>query len=132
MTRNRFLLLGAIVPGLFGLVMMVAPEMILSNHLVDTVYPATTEVTRWGGFAVFSLAWITFLSRNDPGSPALRAVISGKPRLPRPGAPHRHLRLRRRSDDDGRARHRCNHARLGRNRLRLLPDSYASPAVTLT
>jgi hypothetical protein len=34
MTRNRFLLLGAIVPGLFGLVMMVAPEMILSNHLV--------------------------------------------------------------------------------------------------
>jgi hypothetical protein len=28
------LLLGAIVPGLFGLVMMVAPEMILSNHLV--------------------------------------------------------------------------------------------------
>jgi len=34
MTRNRFLLLGAIVPGLFGLVMMVAPEMMLSNHLV--------------------------------------------------------------------------------------------------
>lgn len=34
MTRNRFLLLGAIVPGPFGLVMMVAPEMILSNHLV--------------------------------------------------------------------------------------------------
>jgi hypothetical protein len=57
--------------------MMVAPEMILSNHLVDTVYPATTEVPRWGGFAVFSLALITFLSRNDPGSPALRAVISG-------------------------------------------------------
>lgn len=26
---------------------------------------------------MFSLAWITFLSRNDPGSPALRAVISG-------------------------------------------------------
>lgn len=34
MTRNRFLLRGAIVPGPFGLVMMVAPEMILSNHLV--------------------------------------------------------------------------------------------------
>lgn len=31
MTRNRFLLLGAIVPGPFGLVMMVAPEMILSK-----------------------------------------------------------------------------------------------------
>ena len=30
-----------------------------------------------GGFGVFSLAWINFLSRNDPGSPALRAVLIG-------------------------------------------------------
>jgi hypothetical protein len=31
MTRSRFLLLGAIVPGLFGLVMMAPPEMILQT-----------------------------------------------------------------------------------------------------
>lgn len=77
MNRNRFLVLAAIVPGLFGAVMMLAPEMMLANSLTATVDPATREVTRWVGFAVFSLAWITFLSRNDPGSPALRAVMSG-------------------------------------------------------
>jgi hypothetical protein len=60
-TRNRFLLLGAIVPGLFGLVMMLAPGMMLANSLTHTVDSATSEVTRWVGFAVFSLAWITFL-----------------------------------------------------------------------
>ena len=77
MTRHRFLLLAAIVPGLFGVVMMLAPGMMLANSLTATVDPATREVARWAGFAVFSLAWITFLSRNDPGSPALRAVMSG-------------------------------------------------------
>ena len=77
MTRNRFLLLAAIVPGLFGGVMMLAPEMMLANSLTATVDPATREVARWVGFAVFSLAWITFFSRNDPGSLALRAVMSG-------------------------------------------------------
>jgi hypothetical protein len=37
MTRNRFLLLGAIVPGLFGLVMMAPPEMILRHNLMARI-----------------------------------------------------------------------------------------------
>jgi hypothetical protein len=76
-TRSRFLLIGAIVPGLIGLVMMLAPGLMLDNSLADPAAPATREVTRWVGFAVFALASITFLSRNDSGSPALRAVLVG-------------------------------------------------------
>lgn len=77
MNRQRFLAVAAAVPGLFGAVMMVAPRLMLDNSLAVAVTTGTVEVTRWVGFAVFSLAWITFLSRRDVGSPALVAVMSG-------------------------------------------------------
>ena len=77
MTRERFLLVAAVVPGAFGAVMMLAPRLMLDNSLAVAVTTGTVEVTRWVGFAVFSLAWVTFLSRHDAGSPALVAVMSG-------------------------------------------------------
>jgi hypothetical protein len=77
MRRSYFFVLAAIVPGLFGLVMMVAPDLMLANSLAADVDATTRVVTQWVGFGAFSLAWINFLSRNDPGSPALRAVMIG-------------------------------------------------------
>jgi hypothetical protein len=76
-SRSQFLILAAIVPGAFGLVMMVAPDLMLANSLAIGVDASTRVVTQWVGFAVFSLALVNFLSRNDPGSPALRAVMLG-------------------------------------------------------
>lgn len=77
MTRTRFMLVGAALPGLFGLVMMLSPGTMLDNSLATAPEPATLTVTRWAGFAVFSIACITFLARHDEGSPALRAVVAG-------------------------------------------------------
>jgi hypothetical protein len=77
MKRSHFLILAAIVPGVFGLVMMVIPDVMLRNSLATAPDAATAIVTQWVGFGVFSLAVITFLSRHDPGSPALRAVMIG-------------------------------------------------------
>lgn len=57
--------------------MMAAPELMLSNSLALPATPATVVVTRWVGFAVFSLGFINMAARNDPGSPALVAVMTG-------------------------------------------------------
>jgi hypothetical protein len=77
MTRTQFFLVAAVVPGVFGLVMMLAPGMMLKSSLTEPAHATATTVTRWVGFAVFSIACITFLSRTDPGSDALRAVMIG-------------------------------------------------------
>jgi hypothetical protein len=76
MKRRRFLILAAIVPGLFGLLNMLAPGEVRGILTVD-VNAAVTAVTRWYGFTTFSLGVINFLVRSDPGSPALRAVMIG-------------------------------------------------------
>jgi hypothetical protein len=57
--------------------MMFAPELMLGNSLVSDVDAPTRAVTQWVGFGVCSLAWINLFSRDDPGSPALRAVLTG-------------------------------------------------------
>lgn len=49
----------------------------LQNSLATEVSAATGIVTQWVGFAVFSLGVINLLTRNDPGSQALRAVMIG-------------------------------------------------------
>jgi hypothetical protein len=77
MTRRTFFIIAALVPGVFGLVMMLAPDVMLSSSLAVEATTATRTVTRWVGFAVFSIAWINFLARTDGGSPALKAIMTG-------------------------------------------------------
>jgi len=77
MSRRTFLVIASAVPGLFGLVMMLVPIVMLDNSLTGAPDDYTVAVTRWVGFGVFSVAWITFFSRSDAGSAALRAVMSG-------------------------------------------------------
>lgn len=77
MKRNIFLLIAAIIPGVFGLVMIVAPDKMLSNSLMGEINLMTRVVTQWVGFGVFSLGLINFLSRNDTGSTALNALMIG-------------------------------------------------------
>jgi hypothetical protein len=77
MTRSRFLVVAAALPGVFGLVMLLVPALMLDNNLTAAPDDYTVAVTRWVGFAVLSIAVITFLSRNDDGSPALHAVMIG-------------------------------------------------------
>ena len=77
MRRSTFFVLAAVLPGMFGTIMMVAPGLMLGNSLVVPVGPSSAVVTQWAGFGTFTLAVITFLSRNDPGSAALRAVMWG-------------------------------------------------------
>ena len=76
MQRSHFLIVAAVVPGAFGLVMMVAPDLMLGDSLALLADTATRVVIQWVGFGVLSLAWINFLSRNDVGSPALKAYYA--------------------------------------------------------
>src|SRR5688572_9497698 len=77
MKRKLFLLIAAIVPAIFGLVMMLVPDQMLSNSLNMKADLQTRSVTQWVGFAVFSIGLITFLSRNDTGSIGLKAIMIG-------------------------------------------------------
>jgi|SRR5687767_10490567 len=77
MSRQLFLLIAALIPIVFGFVMMFFPDVMLSNSLTSEAALPTRSVTQWVGFAVFSIGLITFLSRNDVGSVALKAVIIG-------------------------------------------------------
>lgn len=64
MTRRQFLLVASIVPGIFGSVMMLAPQLMLENSLTQPADEATSIVTRWVGFAVFA----TPGSRSSPAA----------------------------------------------------------------
>ena len=77
MKRSSFLLIVAIIPLLFGLVMMFVPDKMLSNTLTSDANLQTHSVTQWAGFGVFTVGLINFLSRNDAGSTALRAIMIG-------------------------------------------------------
>ena len=77
MKQSSFLLIAAIIPLLFGLVMMIIPDKMLSNMLTSEANLQTLLVTQWAGFGVFSIGLINFLSRKDSGSIALRAVMIG-------------------------------------------------------
>lgn len=77
MKQRTFLIIAAIIPLIFGLVMMVVPDKMLSNSLTNEVNTQTLSVTQWVGFGVFTIGLINFLSRNDTGSNALRAIMIG-------------------------------------------------------
>jgi len=77
MKQSLFLLIAAIIPMLFGLVMMFIPNKMLSNSLTSTANLQTLSVTQWAGFGTFTVGLITFLARNDSGSVALQAIMIG-------------------------------------------------------
>jgi hypothetical protein len=77
MPQNIFLLIAAIIPMLFGLVMMFIPNKMLSNSLTEPASLPTHSVTQWAGFGTFTIGLITFLSRNDALSDSLKAIMIG-------------------------------------------------------
>ena len=77
MTQSTFLIIAAVIPFLFGLVMMFIPHKMLSNSLTSTADLATRSVTQWAGFGTFTVGVITFLARNDSSSPSLQAIMIG-------------------------------------------------------
>ena len=77
MNQNSFMLIAAIIPLLFGVVMMFFPAKMLSNSLTSEANLQTRSVTQWVGFGTFTIGLMTFLARNDPGSTALKAIMIG-------------------------------------------------------
>jgi hypothetical protein len=76
MSRKIFLIIAAILAGFFGAHMLLLPAKMLNNMAtINTV--EMQNVLQWGGTMLLSIALMNFLSRNDPGSLALRAVMIG-------------------------------------------------------
>jgi len=76
MKRQTFLLVAGLLACAFGLGMMLSPASMLTNMTTGGGADAA-RVLRWAGTALFSIGIITFFSRNDPGSSALKAVMVG-------------------------------------------------------
>lgn len=66
MKRQYFIILAAIVPGAFGLVMMLAPQAMLSNSLVaqadETIRVATVYGSCWLPCVWFGIEFLGSLS----------------------------------------------------------------------
>src|SRR5687768_10151601 len=77
MKRSVFLTIAAVLAFIFGLSMLFAPDKMLEN--MATVNTTDMQhVLQWAGSMLTTIGLITFLARNDPGSPALRALMSGQ------------------------------------------------------
>jgi hypothetical protein len=76
MKRNIFFIISAVLGLFFGLHMLIAPGKMLEN-MVMVNSSDMQHVLQWGGAMLVSIAVINFLSRNDQGSAALRAVMIG-------------------------------------------------------
>lgn len=76
MKRSTFILISAMLAGLFGLAMLVAPHQMIKN-MTSGADASANNILQWAGCMLVSIAVINFLSRNDDGSTALRAVMIG-------------------------------------------------------
>jgi hypothetical protein len=75
MTRKQFLLVAGVLALFFGASMLLAPQQMLANMAVDA--PEARRVLQWMAVTLLAVGCINILSRDDPGSVALRAVLIG-------------------------------------------------------
>jgi hypothetical protein len=75
MSRSVFLIIAGVMALFFGLSMLLAPAQMLSNMARDS--PDARFVLQWMSCVLVAVGVINILSRNDTGSPALRAVLVG-------------------------------------------------------
>jgi hypothetical protein len=75
MKRKHFLLIAGVLAAFFGVSMLASPGQMLTNMAHDAL--EARRVLQWMGVTLLSIGVINFLSRNDEGSPALRAVMIG-------------------------------------------------------
>jgi hypothetical protein len=75
MTRKQFLLVAGVLALFFGASMLLAPQQMLANMAVDA--PEARRVLQWMAVTLLAIGCINILSRDDPGSAALRAVLVG-------------------------------------------------------
>jgi hypothetical protein len=76
MKRSAFLVLAGVLACAFGAGMLLAPQQMLAN-MTNASAAETAFVLRWTGSGLIAIGVINILARNDPGSPALRAIILG-------------------------------------------------------
>ncbi len=76
MKRNVFLIISAVLAVFFGMHMLIAPGKMLENML-NSNSADLQHALQWSGTMLVSIGIINFLSRNDAGSAALRAVMIG-------------------------------------------------------
>lgn len=78
MKRKQFLIVSAVVSMMFGIPMILAPNLVLANLLLPGVANASTAmVMQILGSSLLATAFVNLLSRNDEGSVALRAIMIG-------------------------------------------------------
>jgi hypothetical protein len=76
MKRKTFLVIASVVALLFAVIMIAAPGKVMQSQGLTADEPVKATL-QFLGVMILAVAIITYLSRNDPGSIALRAVLIG-------------------------------------------------------
>jgi len=74
MNRTTFLIIAAVITGLFGIGLLLAPAQMAATYGA-TLNAAGLLVARIGGSALIALAWVVWGARNGPGAEAMQAVL---------------------------------------------------------
>ena len=77
MKRQHFLLLAGLLACFVGFSLIAAPGQMLGNITTIPDAEGATTVMRWMGTGLVAIGCINILAKNDPGSPALHAIIVG-------------------------------------------------------
>jgi hypothetical protein len=75
--RSTWLLIAAIVPFIFGTLMMVAPEQFASGMMVAPISDPVSAWVRFLGTGLVAIGWINFMARKSPWSSAVRGILTG-------------------------------------------------------
>ena len=76
MKRAHFLAAAGTLGVFFGLSMIVSPDAML-NSMTTMTGAGATNVLRLAGVALLTVGVINIMARNDPGSDALSAIMTG-------------------------------------------------------
>ena len=77
MQRKTWFLIASIIPFVFGILMIVAPDQLAAGMMVAPVTDPLNAWVRAVGTNLIGLACINFLARHAVWSPAVRAIIIG-------------------------------------------------------
>lgn len=76
MNRSRFLVIAGAVGCVFGLSMILVPVQMLAGMTTITS-ACSMNAVRWMGPGILAVGVINIFARKDPGSDALRAIMTG-------------------------------------------------------
>ena len=77
MKRSTWFLIAGVVPAVFGILMLIAPDKFAQNLMTQPLTDSVLAWVRFMGGCLIAFGWINFMARTSPLSGAVRGIMSG-------------------------------------------------------